>query len=396
MFQTTQNKNGFENFNNPTVEDIFRWRWEEFKKTHPVREIEEKEVEKMLLCRTGQNGVFIWVCEKCHRIVYQLLGCNSRLCSRCGKRYTDQWAKRLSRKLFNVPHRHFVFSVPSQLWSCIREDRSLWKVYMDSAIDTCDDYFPKIMRKHNARVGIVVILHPFGKSLNFYPHLHLIITEGGFDGKGNFIPKKFIPADGLRKCWQYHVSKNLQEAGLPSSLFTELYKKYPKGFYVWIHRNGRIKDPRDIAKYLGRYVRHPAIANRRIVSFDGKLVKFYYEEENEDGYKTKHYVEMDVDEFIAALIQHVPDRQFKMIRHYGVYARYLKRFFRSGSLQSSIGFGFQDILYMNRWKFKPLCPHCGGMLEFVRFTTIPPPEDDLHWEIKKEDLVSWRNMMEEN
>ena len=40
--------------------------------------------------------------------------------------------------------------------------------------------------------------------------------------------------------------------------------------------------------------------------------------------------------------------------------------------------------------------YCDGMLGFVRFTTIPPPEDDLHWEIKKEDLVSWRNMMEEN
>lgn len=393
MKEPIQNSIQSLSFNNPTVEDILRYRWEEFKKSHSVREIEEKEVEKMLYCRSGMNGIFVYTCERCHETVYQLLGCNSRLCSRCGKRYTEQWARKLSRKLVNVPHRHFVFSVPSQIWPYLKQDRSLWKVYMDSAIETCNDYFPKIMRKHNARVGIVVIFHPFGKAINFYPHLHLIITEGGFDGKGHFIPKKFIPADGLRRTWQYHVSKNLQEAGLPNNLFTELYQKYKKGFYVWIHRAGRIDNPRDIAEYIGRYVRHPAIANTRIVGFNGKTVEFYYEEENEDGYKTTHYVKMNVDEFISNLIQHTPDRQFKMIRHYGIYARTLKRFFLSRSLQSSITFEFQDILYMFGWKSKPYCPYCGGKLRFERFETIPPPGDFFHWEVKKEDLVKFEYMM---
>jgi len=30
---------------------------------------------------------------------------------------------------------------------------------------------------------------------------------------------------------------------------------------------------------------------------------------------------MSVDEFISAIIQHVPERQFKMIRYYGSYSR---------------------------------------------------------------------------
>ena len=368
-----------------------RYRWEDFKNTHEIREIEEKDVEKAILCKSGQNGLFVYTCEKCHKTVYQLLGCNSRICPRCGKRYTDQWSKKLSRKLSNVPHRHFVLSVPSQLWSYLRQDRSLWKVYMDSVIETIDDYFPKIMHNPHVRVGVIVVFHPFGKDMKFQPHLHLIITEGGFL-KGRFIPKKFIPARNLARCWQFHVSKKLQDAGLLNQIFTKLYQKYD-GFYVWVHRAGRIDKPRDIAKYIGRYVRHPAISNSRIVSFDGISVEFYYEQEDADGNKTTHYVKMNVDEFISSLIQHIPDRQFKMIRHYGVYARTLKRFFSSA--QSTITSEFQDILYMHGWKFKPYCPYCGGRLKFDRFETIPPPDDDFHCDVKKEDLVILKNMMKD-
>lgn len=380
--------NSTSKFNNPTVEGILRYRWEKFKELHEIREIEGIEVEKVLHCKSDK--IFVYECQKCHRTVYQLLGCNSRICPRCGKRYTDQWSKKMARKLSDVPHRHFVLSIPSQLWPYLRQDRSLWKTYMDSAIETIDDYFPKIMHNPHVRVGVIVVFHPFGKDMKFQPHLHLIITEGGFL-KGRFIPKKFIPARNLARCWQYHVSEKLQEVGLSNQLFSGLYQKYD-GFYVWVHRAGRIDKPRDIAKYIGRYVRHPAIANSRIVSFDGISVEFYYEREDTDGNKTTHYVKMGVDEFIQNLIQHIPDRQFKMIRHYGIYARTLKRFF--SPTQSSITSEFQDILYMYGRQFKPYCPYCGGQLKFLRFETIPPPGDYCHWDVKNEDLVTLKNMME--
>ena len=100
-----------------------------------------------------------------------------------------------------------------------------------------------------------------------------------------------------------------------------------------------------------------------------------------------------MNELIANLIQNSPDRQVKTRRHYCIYARTLKRFFLSGSLQSSITFEFQDILYMFGWKCKPYCPYCGGKLRFERFETIPPPGDFCHWEVKREDLVRFEYMM---
>ncbi len=57
----------------------------------------------------------IFICSKCEEHHDILLGCNSRLCSDCGKRYTDQWAKTLSSKMFDVPHRHAVMTLPDRL-----------------------------------------------------------------------------------------------------------------------------------------------------------------------------------------------------------------------------------------------------------------------------------------
>ena len=71
---------------------------------------------------------------------------------------------------------------------------------------------------------------------------------------------------------------------------------------------------------MARYIRHPAVANTRLHRYDGKTVTFWYGDH--DG--TRHFVTMTVREFIQSLIQHIPDRNFKMIRYYGAYSRRIK------------------------------------------------------------------------
>ena len=259
---------------------------------------------------------------------------------------------------------------------------------MDSAIDACNDYFPKLMRKHKAQVGIIVILHPFGKDMKFQPHLHLIITEGAFDAKGRFIRQEFIPARNFAKVWQYHVSKNLQSAGIPGEVLTCTFKNYD-GFYVWVHKAGKIKHPKLIAKYLGRYVRHPAIANSRLTAFDGRTVSFFYEEHRENAVM-RHDKTIPVDDFISSLLQHIPEPQFKMIRHYGAYARRMKKVFRT-YLQSSMA---QTTLFAFGFKRKmenPKCPFCGGETEFVWYYKKPPPPE-LKTQKELSDWISYNSI----
>lgn len=347
-----------------SVKQILSDCWEDYRYSHHPTDYQAKEVAKAIGCYSHTRGAFVFYCTNCDEYIFITRGCNSRVCSCCGKRYTDQWSYSLSKAMFPVSHRHFVMSVPDGLWLFLR-DWDHMKVYMDAAIIAFNDYFSRITHQ-KLKVGVIVILHPFGKDMKFQPHLHLLITEGGFDRRGNFVKCSYVPADGFRKKWQYEVITMFQSHGLPNWLGTQMFKKYPNGFYVWLHKRGRIKHPRLIAKYVGRYVRHPAIANGRIYYFDGKMVKFFYTN-NED---TRIDVVMAVEQFITALIQHIPPSQFKMIRYYGAYARRTKKRY-GAKAHSSIkqlklfDFGVERVKY---------CPFCHTVLEFVWYCKKPPPD----------------------
>ena len=91
--------------------------------------------------------------------------------------------------------------------------------------------------------------------------------------------------------------------------------KYYYGYYVGY--DDKIVKPKLIAKYIGRYVRHPAIANGRIAQYNKRYVTFFYK----DSHKSKVLVRKSVRNFIACLIQHIPPKQFKTIRYYGAYSK---------------------------------------------------------------------------
>lgn len=367
----TKPKRRIENSNinsSVTVKIILAFCWFYYVKTHDIRDVEAHEVRKALDCYGYKNGCFVYCCKDCGRWIFQSLGCNARICSCCGKRHADSWAINLSKCMFKVPHRHIVLSVASELWPYLKDNWPLLKVYQDSAIDALNDYLPKVMGE-DIQVGVIVILHTYGKSMNFQAHLHLIMTEGGFNSRNEFIQKVYLHADGFAECWKYHVCTNLCRAGVPNVVTNWCF--HNKRFYVWVHKDGRIKHPKLIAKYLGRYVRHPVIANSRIDFFNKErgLVGFHYEDHN----KVRHDVVMTTDEFITALIRHIPPPQFKMIRYYGAYSRRAKKKFKK-HLQSSIEqtnlmkYGVE----LPERIFK--CPFCGGELEFVMYLKKGPPE----------------------
>jgi len=157
-------------------------------------------------------------------------------------------------------------------------------------------------------------------------------------------------------------------------LIDRVFKDYLKGFSVFAPKESRITSRHKIPKYVARYVRHPAIANSRICGYNGKEVTFWYIDRND----IKHYKTMSVDEFIPAIIQQVPERQFKMIRYYGAYcrkwkSRYKRYLSHSSIRQCKIG-EFVD-------KSWPRCPKCGSRMEFVMLFKKDPPIIPAKWKI---------------
>ena len=94
-----------------------------------------------------------------------------------------------------------------------------------------------------------------------------------------------------------------------------MFKDYPNGFYI--NAKSRMKSARGAARYIGRYLARPAIAEYRILSYDGRNVTFWYK-----SHETNERVEETVTAqvFVGRLLMHITPKYFKMVRLYGVYA----------------------------------------------------------------------------
>jgi hypothetical protein len=173
------------------------------------------------------------------------------------------------------------------------------------------------------RVLIVVVPHTFGRSLNFHPHLHILVSAGGLhESKSSWIPIAFDKAT-LMAVWRFGVINYLWEAAQAGVLESELSHEEVKAVLEtqyrrqWIIHIAHFKSKRQFLRYAGRYVRRPPIAQHRFLEITDREVVF-----STKDLKQKRTVEtrLSTQEFVAALAQHIPDRYQHAIRYFGLLA----------------------------------------------------------------------------
>ena len=133
--------------------------------------------------------------------------------------------------------------------------------------------------------------------------------------------KKHFNFSFLRHAFQTALLNELQLKLGPSlkKVKASIYSNHKDGFYVYAKSN--TCDPSLVLKYIGRYLARPLIATSRIDSYDGDFVTFHYNRHEDE----KLVIEtLPVLTFISRLIQHIPEKHFKMICYYDIYARHKK------------------------------------------------------------------------
>lgn len=306
------------------LKEIFKDKWEEFISLNKVRPVVIKEVEKMVNCRELNQGYTEYHCPECGEKKFVAFTCKSRLCTSCGKIATEEWIEEVAKEMLEVPHRHIVFTIPEGMRNIFLKDRDLLKILSDSAAETIQSYFWERSKKQKPTPGIICVIHTFGRDLKWNPHVHALVTEGVLRKDKTWKEIKYFHYEMLRKRWQHVLLKNIKKKYKDDvqikKMINHYYKTNEQGFYV--HAKNRMRSARGVAKYIGRYVSRPAIAESRIVKYDGENVTFWYER-HENSEKVE--VTLPVLEFIGKVVRHVPERYFKMVRYYGIYSRKNKR-----------------------------------------------------------------------
>jgi hypothetical protein len=278
------------------------WRFPEY-----YREVIKETVEKAMHCGTSDLGYARYECLGCEgnpKPVFVCFTCKSRFCHRCGKKYTDDWSDKQQEMILDVPHRHMVFTIPKELRNVFFEDRKKLNELSKQVAEVFQYHYQKRRKKDNLTVGVITVIHTFGRDLKFNPHIHALVTEGALDNRNQWVSSGYIPYDFLRKSWQ-KVILDLLKKWFPdnqrvTNLVNELYQRYPKGFYV--NAEKKMNDAKGAAKYIGRYLARPAIAEYRVEEYDGKVVRFWYEDHQKGKRVDKT---LPVFEFLFMLIQHI-------------------------------------------------------------------------------------------
>lgn len=350
------------------IKQIFIDHWDEFtKKYNNIREVVFHEVNKIMKCGSLENGFLEFKCDTCGEVKRVGFTCKSRLCSSCGKIRMDDWVEDLTKRMARANHRHVIFTIPEELRIVFQKDRNLLELLPKCAAEVIKSWYLDKNKKEKFVPGIVAVIHTFGRDLKWNPHVHILVTEGGMGEITAWKRVNFLPYEMLRKRWQKLLLDALEsELGKRSfrHLKNKLYKNLEDGFYV--HGKNEVKDAKDAIKYVGRYTGRPAISESRIIKYDGKKVTFWYER-HEDNKRIE--VELDALEFIKKVIIHIPEKNFKMIRYYGIYARNNKnkgRFFKL--INEKVA---SELKKLRKWEYRILkafgidplkCEKCGSTM----------------------------------
>lgn len=203
----------------------------------------------------------------------------------------------------------------------------------------------KWCKNNNLLPGIVAVLHTFGSEQNFHPHIHILLTLGGLSNNNNFDfniwqENSYFPHAQLKASFKYILLKSLQKLAkekllnIPHIIKQNWWKKRKTTkFYeiaqqlwkiVWyVYIGEKLDNAVYTTRYIGRYAKRPCLSETNITNYNQqtKTVTFTYQDKIE---KINKSVTLSAEEFIGKLIRHIPDKHFRMIRYYGIYANRVK------------------------------------------------------------------------
>ena len=323
-----------------------------------------KAIRHIRACGTPEAGWIAFECEDCaepHRIERS---CGDRMCPSCQTAKTGEWLdKRLAEQL---PTHYFLitFTVPKQLHPLfMHKAKEGFSALFAAASEAI-----KALASNPRFVGVDLpgfmgLLHTWGRTLNYHPHIHFVVPGGGIDKeKGVWRCARedfFAPGQALAKTFKGLFHDQLEKAGLDSCVDPSVW---PRKWVVDCEAVGQNRE--GVLKYLAPYVFKTAITDSRIVSVANRSVTFTYAK---SGSRRQRRMTLDAHEFIRRYLTHMLPAGFMRIRHYG--------FMGSGCgiaheelvalVRLAHAFEVEPIKHVPAETKPMLCPECGGRLVAV-------------------------------
>jgi Putative transposase/Transposase zinc-binding domain len=312
-----------------TVAEVIRSCLDEFLERYgsELTPEQRRALHDLISCRTAALGGHGLGCPECGHQQIAYNSCGNRHCPTCQATAAARWLEARAAELLPVPYFHLVFTLPDALNPiALANPRVVYDLLLRSAAETVIELAadPKLL---GAQTGVLAVLHTWGQTLQFHPHVHCVVPGGGLSPDGKswvaspshfFLPVRILSRvfrgkflAGLRTAFQngqVHFAADPFDQALSVAAHTDwvVYAKPPFG------------GPEQVLKYLARYTHRVAISNARLLGFEDGMVRFRYKDYAHGN--RKRVMTLTALEFVRRLLLHVLPTGFHRIRHYGILA----------------------------------------------------------------------------
>ena len=336
-------------------------------------------------CRTAALGGHVDACQKCGHTHIAYNSCRNRHCPKCQSAAAYAWLDARRAELLPVGYFHVVFTLPAPIAAIAYTNKAaiydaLFKAAAQTLTTIAAD--PKHL---GAKIGATMVLHSWGSALTHHPHLHCIVPGGGLslDGQSwiSSRPRYLLPVPVLASLFRRLMCERLaalhdagkliffsDNAGLADPAAFQAFLKPLRDIDWVVYAKAPFAGPDQVLRYLARYTHRVAIANSRLIAFDGAHVSFRYKDYRADGAERQKIMTLGVDEFIRRFLLHVLPDGFHRIRHVGFLANG-GRAAAIAKARALLGVQAPEAEPVNvDVAVAPPCPQCGGpMLVVERF-----------------------------
>jgi Transposase zinc-binding domain/Putative transposase len=359
------------------IEELFRVWPERFARKHgPLRPVVERVLRAFLECGLPEHGFARLWCGECRRSVLVAFSCRGRgFCPSCEKKKQLLWAEWLRQRLLApVPHRHVVLTMPRLLRPLFRRRRDLLTELARAGAEAVGELVRRSLGE-DVRPGIVVSVATAGDLLQWHPHLHLLVSDGGFARDASFQPLAEWDAVLLMRLFRERLlARLLHRHAISKELLDKLLSWRHPGFSA--HAGDVI--PADHSATLERvaaYLVKSPVSLKKLLYLDGRQAVLYHSAKLNPSLG-RNFEALDPLEWLARLSDHIPDPRQHRTLFYGHYANRTRGTRRDGPEteqpheQRRLCSPTWARLIAKVYEVDPLtCVRCGKQMTLVAFVT---------------------------
>jgi hypothetical protein len=162
------------------VADILRRHGAAFLDRHHAHlgRVERRVVAAIEACRTPALGGHVEQCDDCGLVRCVYNSCRNRHCPKCQGVARAAWLESRQAELLPVPYFHVVFTLPAAAEIAFQNKRVVYAILFRAAAEAMRDVAAD-PRHMGAEIGALAVLHSWGQTMTYHPHLHCIVPAGG-------------------------------------------------------------------------------------------------------------------------------------------------------------------------------------------------------------------------